>query len=113
MKESIIERFKASIVFIMKKEVLDELPAAPRDQRRISVFARLLEAETLPFDGEVSGERLPRRSSGLFASEVLPMDENPAPRDGRRSLINLLFSGESLPIDPVPGPGAPRRGAGR
>jgi len=99
------ERLKEWISFIMKSEVLDEVPEAPVGAGRTSFFSGILKSEALPFDEAVSeGESAPI-SSRLFASEQLPWDDRPAPGGGRPSFVATLFAREQLPVDPVPAPG--------
>ena len=97
-------RFAELIRVIIRSENLDELPEVPVDSGRASFFSRLMKSESLPLDEVVSvGQRLPR-GSGIFASELLPLDDRLEPFGGRPSFVATLFSREPLPVDSAPGP---------
>jgi len=98
---------------MMRSENLDKLPEASLVPKKASFFSRLMKSESLPFDFEVSGGRPSPQTSGLFATEALPLDDRPEPRGGRTAFITTLFSRESLPVDPVPGSGHVGRDPGR
>jgi hypothetical protein len=113
MASAFLSRYAELIRVIMKSEDLDELPQAALGPGRASLLSVILKAESLPFDdAEPAGKRSPH-GSGLFASEVLPLDDRHEPLDNRASFIARLFSRETLPVDPIPGPGPGGRGPGR
>jgi len=113
MARGFFGRYLEWIGIFMRSENLDELPEAPLDPERTSFIFRLLKSESLPFDDVVAGGQRPALLSGFLASEPLPLDDCPKPRDGRASFIARLFSRESLLEDPIPGPGSVSRGHGR
>ena len=75
---------------IMRSESLDELPEAPLDPTRTSFIAKLMKSEILPYDEAERGGAVSPPASGLFASERLAMDDNPAVRGARPSILRAL-----------------------
>jgi len=97
-------RFGEWIRVITMSEDLDDLPEVPVDSERTSFFSRLMKSESLPLDEvEPVGRHAPL-TSGIFASEPLPLDDRPEQLGGRPSFVATLFSREPLPVDPAPGP---------